>query len=38
MLITNGKLVTWENPNRVLDGHALRIEMILSLKLDLKVN
>jgi putative selenium metabolism protein SsnA len=25
MLITNGKLVTWENPNRILDGHALRI-------------
>jgi predicted amidohydrolase YtcJ len=25
MLITNGKLVTWEKPNRILDGHALRV-------------
>lgn len=26
MLITNGKLITWEDPNRVLDNHALYLE------------
>ena len=26
MLITNGKIVTWEKTNRILDGFALRIE------------
>ena len=26
MLITNGKLITWENENRILDGQALYIE------------
>ncbi len=26
MLITNGALVTWENPNRILPNHALLIE------------
>jgi len=26
MLITNGKLITWEDPNRVLDDHALHLE------------
>ncbi|MBN1266647.1 MAG: putative aminohydrolase SsnA [Anaerolineales bacterium] len=26
MLITNGDLVTWENPNRILKNHAVRIE------------
>jgi putative selenium metabolism protein SsnA len=26
MLITNGKLVTWEKPNQILEGHALHIE------------
>ena len=25
MLITNAKLITWENPNQVLDGQAVRI-------------
>ncbi len=25
MLITNGKLITWENPNHVLDGQAVKI-------------
>ncbi len=26
MLITNGILVTWEKPNRILDGHAMLIQ------------
>ncbi len=26
MLITNGTVVTWENPNRILTGHAVYIE------------
>lgn len=26
MLITNGKLITWETPNRILDGYALFIQ------------
>ena len=26
MLITNGKLITWESPNRILEGHALLVE------------
>lgn len=26
MLITNGKLITWETPNRILEDHAIRIE------------
>ena len=26
MLITNGKLITWEKENRILDGYALRIK------------
>ena len=26
MIITNGKIVTWEQPNRILEGQALRIE------------
>lgn len=26
MIITNGKIITWEQPNRILEGHALRIE------------
>ncbi|HZW03713.1 MAG TPA: putative aminohydrolase SsnA [Anaerolineaceae bacterium] len=26
MLITNGMLITWEKPNRILEGYALRIE------------
>jgi putative selenium metabolism protein SsnA len=26
MLITNGKLITWEKPNQILEGHALQIE------------
>lgn len=25
MIITNGKIITWESPNRILDGHAIRI-------------
>ena len=25
MLITNGTLITWEVPNRILTGHALRL-------------
>ncbi len=25
MLITDGVLITWENPNRILEGHAIRI-------------
>ncbi len=26
MIITNGKIVTWENPNRILEGQSLYIE------------
>lgn len=26
MIITNGKIVTWEQPNRILENHAIRIE------------
>lgn len=26
MLITNGKVITWEKPNRILEGYAVRIE------------
>ena len=26
MIITNGKIITWEQPNRILEGQALRIE------------
>ncbi len=26
MLITNGILITWEKPNRILDGHALLVQ------------
>jgi putative selenium metabolism protein SsnA len=26
MLITNGKIITWEEPNRILEGQAIRIE------------
>lgn len=26
MIVTNGILITWEDPNRVLEGYALRIE------------
>lgn len=26
LLITNGNLITWENPNRILENHALAIE------------
>lgn len=26
MIITNGKIVTWEQPNRILEDHAIRIE------------
>jgi putative selenium metabolism protein SsnA len=25
MLITNGKIITWEEPNKILEGHAIRI-------------
>jgi len=25
MLITNGKLITWENPNRILEDHGIRV-------------
>lgn len=25
MLITNGKIITWEKPNRILSGHAIQI-------------
>lgn len=25
MLITNGKLITWEDPNQILEGHAIHI-------------
>jgi len=25
MIITNGKIITWENPNRILEGQAIRI-------------
>lgn len=26
MIIVNGKIITWENPNRILEGQAIRIE------------
>ena len=26
MLITNGKIITWEEPNRILDGQAIRVD------------
>jgi hypothetical protein len=26
MLITNGKLITWEEPNRILEGQALLVQ------------
>ncbi len=26
MLIVNGKLITWETPNRILEGHAIHID------------
>jgi len=26
MLITNGKLITWGDPNQILDGYAVYIE------------
>ena len=26
MLITNGRIITWEKPNRILEGYAVRIE------------
>ena len=26
MLITNGKIITWEEPNQILEGQAIRIE------------
>ena len=26
MIITNGKIITWEKPNRILDGYAIRIQ------------
>src|SRR5574340_1554666 len=26
MIITNGKIVTWEQPNRILENYAIRIE------------
>jgi len=26
MIIINGKIITWEQPNRILEGHAIRVE------------
>lgn len=36
MLITNGKLITWEKPNRILEGYALRIENDKITEIDLQ--
>ncbi len=36
MLITNGKFITWEKENQILDGYALRIENDKIVELDLQ--
>ena len=36
MLITNGKFITWEKENQILDGYALRIENGKVVELDLQ--